>query len=165
VSEPGSAEHLLGVPNRHGVKYLVIGAFAAIAQGVALDPTEDVDLTPDRDADNLGRLSAALDEMGPRIRTADVEDGLPLSHDAQSLAAMQMLNLTCTDGDFDLVFKPAGAPPGYSELMGRAVVVRIGEEEAHAASVEGLIRVREAAAARRVARRYRVNQPVSAGTV
>jgi len=145
VSEPGSAEHLLGVLNRHGVKYLVIGAFAAIAQGVPLDPTEDVDLTPDRDSDNLGRLSAALYELGARIRTAEVEDGLPFSHDAHSLAPMQMLNLTCPDGDFDLVFKPAGAPAGYSELIVRAVVVRIGEEEAHVASVEDIARSKEEA--------------------
>lgn len=140
-----SAEHLVGVLNRHGVRYLVIGAFAAIAQGVPLDPTEDVDLTPDRDAENLARLSTALNELGARIRTAGVEEGLGFSHDANSLARMQMLNLTCPDGDFDLVFQPAGAPAGYSELIGRAVVIRIGSEEAQAASVEDIARSKEEA--------------------
>ena len=54
-----SAEDILAVLNRHHVDYLVIGAFAAIAQGAPLEATHDVDVTPRRDADNLGRLSTA----------------------------------------------------------------------------------------------------------
>jgi hypothetical protein len=64
VSRPDlSAEDILAVLNRHHVDYLVIGAFAAIAQGAPLEATHDVDMTPRRDADNLDRLSAALSDL------------------------------------------------------------------------------------------------------
>lgn len=41
-----SAEDILAALNRHHVDYLVIEAFAAIAQGASLEPTHDVDVTP-----------------------------------------------------------------------------------------------------------------------
>jgi len=46
--------------NRHRVDYIVIGAFAAIAQGAPIEATHDVDVTPRRDEENLRRLSEAL---------------------------------------------------------------------------------------------------------
>ena len=105
-----SAEDILAVLNRHGVDYVVIGAFAAIAQGVPLEATHDVDVTPRRDDENLRRLSAALDELDARIRVDGLEEGLPFDHDASSLGSMATLNLTCAAGDFDIVFAPAAAP-------------------------------------------------------
>ena len=104
-----SVEDIVAVLNRHGVDYVVIGAFAAIAQGVPLEATHDVDVTPSRGAENLGRLSAALDELDARIRVDDNEEGLAFDHDAASLTAMAMLNLTCAAGDFDIVFSPAAS--------------------------------------------------------
>jgi hypothetical protein len=125
VSRPElSAEDILAVLNRHHVDYLVIGAFAAIAQGAPLEATHDVDVTPRRDTDNLGRLSAALTDLDARIRVDDLDEGLAFAHDQTSLAGMAMLNLTCASGDFDIVFAPAGAPSGYDELVENAVVIR-----------------------------------------
>jgi hypothetical protein len=68
------------------VDYVVIGAFAAIAQGAPLEATHDIDLTPGRSADNLGRLSVALSELGARLRVEEIEKGLVFSLDAGSLA-------------------------------------------------------------------------------
>jgi len=99
-----SAEDILAVPNRHGVDYVVIGAFAAIAQGAPLEATHDVDVTPRRDKDNLQRLSEALQELDAGIRVDDLDEGLPFAHDAASLATMAMLNPTCEAGDFNIVF-------------------------------------------------------------
>jgi hypothetical protein len=62
-----SAEDILAVLNRHQVDYIVIGAFAAIAQGAPLEATHDVDVTPRREAENLRRLSAALTEPGVEV--------------------------------------------------------------------------------------------------
>jgi hypothetical protein len=39
----------LAVLNRRGVRYVLIGAFAAIAQGAPIDATYEIDVTPDRD--------------------------------------------------------------------------------------------------------------------
>jgi hypothetical protein len=141
VSRPAlRAEHLLAALNRHHVEYVVIDAFAAIAQGAPIDATYDVDFTPRRSPENLHRLSAALDDLDARIRVDALEEGFVFSHDAESLGGMQMLNLTCAAGDFDLVFTPAAAPSGYDDLVGRSVAIRIGNEGAYAASLEDIIR-------------------------
>ena len=105
-----SAEDILAVLNRYQVDYVLIGAFAAIAQGVPLEATHDIDITPRREEDNLHSLSAALDELDARIRVDDLDEGIRFDHDAASLAGMAMLNLTCAAGDFDIVFSPAAAP-------------------------------------------------------
>jgi hypothetical protein len=59
---------VLAALNCHGVEYLIIGAFAAIAQGAPIDATCDVDVTPRRSPENLRRLSDALRDLGARIR-------------------------------------------------------------------------------------------------
>jgi len=74
--EPAPFEHLLEVLNRHRVRYVVIGAFAAIAQGAPLGATYDIDFTPSRTAENLTRLSSALSELDARIRVAEIPEGL-----------------------------------------------------------------------------------------
>jgi hypothetical protein len=64
------------------VRYLLIGAFSAIAEGVPIEATYDIDLTPKRDAENLERWSLALSDLDARDRVDDAEEGLPLSNDA-----------------------------------------------------------------------------------
>lgn len=68
-----SAEDILAVLNRRGVRYVVIGAFAAIAHGAPIDATYDIDVTPNRDPQNLQRLSRALSDLDARIRVNDLE--------------------------------------------------------------------------------------------
>ncbi len=87
--------------------YVVVGGFAALVHG-ASRPTYDIDVTPSTSADNLGRLAAALTEMGARIRTEDVADGLPFAVSADSLRGMRTLNLTTPLGELDLTFEPDG---------------------------------------------------------
>lgn len=139
------AEDILGTLNRHGVEYVVIGAFAAIAQGAPIAATYDVDITPRRTPENLGRLSDALHELDARVRVDEIEEGLPFAHDAASIARMEMLNLTCAAGDFDLVFTPAAAPHGYDDLAPLSVVVVVGHEQARVAHVADVIRSKEEA--------------------
>ena len=67
--------------NRFGVKYVVIGAFAAQLQGAPIPRTRDIDVTPATDAANLRRLFDALHELQARVRTVDVPQGLPFEHD------------------------------------------------------------------------------------
>ncbi len=98
--------------NAHGVRYVLVGGFAAAVHGSPL-PTDDVDIVPARDTDNLDRLGAALTSLGARIRTG----GEPVLTriDGAFLAAMPfMLNLTTPYGDLDLTFRPAGPLEGYA---------------------------------------------------
>lgn len=140
-----SAEDILAALNTRGVRYVVIGAFSAIAQGAPIEATHDVDLTPQRDPENLQRLSLALDDLDAHIRVDEPEEGLPFSHDGGSLARMDMLNLTCPAGDFDLVFYPAGSPAGYDDLVARSVLVTVGGQEVRAASLADVVHSKEQA--------------------
>ncbi|MDQ2874579.1 MAG: hypothetical protein M3Y33_07150 [Actinomycetota bacterium] len=53
--------------------------------------------------------------------------GLPFSHDATSLAAAEMWNLICADGEFSIFFHPSGFAGGYAELVVNAHHLRVGE--------------------------------------
>ena len=63
--------------------------------------------------ENLTRLSKALKELGARIRTDAVDEGLPFDHDGRSLAASSVWNLICPYGEFDISFLPSGIAGGY----------------------------------------------------
>ena len=83
------ATAILEVLNRHAVEYVVIGAFAAIAQHAPIPATRDIDLTPSASSENLSRLSAALHELDARIRADGAPVGLPFDHDGPSLGRVQ----------------------------------------------------------------------------
>lgn len=111
---------IVSVLNRHRVDYVVIGAYAAIAQQAPIDATRDIDFTPGESSKNLGRLSAALKELDARIRTGADVGGLRFDHDARSLRRADMWNLICRHGEFDISFRPAGFETGYAKLIERA---------------------------------------------
>lgn len=133
----------LAVLNRHGVRYVVLGGFAAVAYGSPL-PTTDVDLTPAPDPDNLRRLSAALTELSAQVRVEGLPGGLPFSHSAESLREVTVLNLVTDRGELDLVMVPAG-DAGYRELASRQLLVRLGEMEVPLAALSDVIASKEAA--------------------
>jgi len=131
--------------NRHGVQYVVIGAYAALAQDAPIDPTRDIDFTPDSTGANLTRLSTALKELGARIRTTDAPDGLPFEQDGPSLGRAAMWNLVCRHGEFDICFRPAGFDGGYRALVKNAHRVRVREVEVVIADLDDVIRSKEEA--------------------
>jgi hypothetical protein len=139
------AAAIVSVMNRHGVRYVVIGAFAAIAQQAPIAPTRDIDFTPDDSLDNLGRLSAALKELDARIRTGPDDGGLPFDHDAKSLRRADMWNLICAQGEFDISFRPAGFDRGYGQLVDRAHRVAVDGVEVLVADLDDVIRSKELA--------------------
>ena len=131
--------------NRHRVAYVVIGAFAAIAQQAPIPATRDIDFTPEDSTDNLARLSDALVELDARIRTGVDDGGVPLAHDARSLRRADMWNLVCRYGEFDIAFRPAGFDTGYAALIGRAHRVVVEGVEILVADLDDVIRSKELA--------------------
>jgi hypothetical protein len=117
---PLNAAAILEVFNRFEVQYVVIGAFAALAQQAPIPATRDIDLTPNASIDNLARLSAALRELDARIRVEGVADGLAFDHTADSLGGVAMWNLICHYGEFDLSFFPSAFDGGYEQLLVRS---------------------------------------------
>lgn len=131
--------------NRHGVDYVVIGAFAAIAQQAPIPATRDIDFTPDTDTKNLERLSATLTELDARIRVDDPPEGLPFDHNAASLGAVRVWNLVCPHGEFDLSFAPSGFDGGYGELAANAHRMLVGDVVVRVADLADVIKSKEAA--------------------
>jgi hypothetical protein len=131
--------------NRRGVRYIVIGAFAAIAQQAPIPATRDIDLTPDASSDNLVRLSAALKDLGARIRTDAAPEGLPFDHDGSPLGRTATWNLFCPYGEFDICFRPSGFANGYRQLTRRAHRVRVEGVELSVADLDDIIISKETA--------------------
>ncbi len=140
-----NATRIVSILNKHGVLYIVIGAFAAISQRAPIPPTRHIDFTPETSRPNLDRLSAALKELNARIRTATVPGGLAFDHDGASLANATVWNLICPDGEFDLSFQPAAFAGGYSDLAPQAHRISVGGVEVLVASLADVIRSKEAA--------------------
>jgi predicted nucleotidyltransferase len=134
---------ILGALQRHGVRFILIGGMAGVVHGSPF-PTEDVDITPEASRENLVRLSAALRELDARVRAAELDEPLPFSHDADSLAAAQTWNLTTRHGDLDISFVPAGTD-GYPDLSQDAGDVELDGIAIRVASLADVIRSKQAA--------------------
>lgn len=134
---------LLEILDRHKVAYVLIGGLAAVYHGSPF-PTEDADIAPQTDRANLARLASALVELNARVRTDSEPDGLPFKCDADSLAAVTMLNLTTTAGDLDLTFEPAGTS-GYDDLRRDASRAELYGVTVQIASLADVIRSKQAA--------------------
>ena len=133
---------MLRTLSAHDVDFILIGGFAAAAYGSPL-PTNDIDIVPSADRDNLARLSKALKKMRAKVRAAGVEP-LPFDHDADSLAAAQVWNLTTRYGDLDITYTPSGTQ-GYDDLKRDAIEVTIRGTTIKVAALVDIVRSKEAA--------------------
>lgn len=128
---------------RHDVRYVLIGGLAAVLHGSPLQ-TLDVDICPSRTPDNLGKLAAVLDEIDARIRASDAPEGVGFPRDAAFLSRVDLLNLVTHFGDLDLSFTPSGTT-GFDDLSRQAVTMTIRGATIAVASLEDVIRSKEAA--------------------
>ena len=115
TGRPASAdcERLLTVLVENGVRFILIGGWAAILHGSARS-TMDVDVVYCREAENIGRLVAALGPYAPYPR--DVPEGLPFHWDDRTIKLGLNFTLNTTLGPMDLL----GDVPGggsYVELL------------------------------------------------
>jgi predicted nucleotidyltransferase len=136
-------ERILRALAAHDVDFVLIGGLAAATHGSPF-LTQDVDVTPERSAANLDRLSIALKELDARIRTQGVEGGLHFDHDGESLAAAGVWNLTTRYGDLDVSFVPNGTE-GYPDLLRGAKATRLAGVVVRVAALEDIVRSKQAA--------------------
>ncbi len=135
-------ERILRALARRRVRYVLIGATAARLQGFPR-MTADADITPARDAGNLERLAAALRDLGARVYTESIPEGLPFGCDAASLARAEIWNLVTDAGRLDVIFEPSGTA-GYDDLAASAVAYEAFGVEVRAASLEDILRSKRA---------------------
>lgn len=113
---------ILAALERHQVRYVVIGGAAAQARGWP-EPTDDIDVTPERSKDNLARLAAAIEELdaGFRIDPTRYPEGFrpPDGIDARTFRNQVSITFTTRHGDFDVVLMPDGTS-GYDEIIATA---------------------------------------------
>ncbi|MFT4217528.1 MAG: hypothetical protein QM619_10150 [Micropruina sp.] len=134
---------VLRVLAEHDVRFVLIGGLAAVLQGSPY-PTEDVDITPEQTIRNLERLSAALTALGARVYTQSEPDGLPFSHDAESLAGSSVWNLVTNLGRLDISFVPDGTT-GFADLTRSALTIAIRGTDVRVADLADVIRSKQAA--------------------
>jgi hypothetical protein len=136
-------EELFAVLDRHQVEYVLIGGLAAVLHGSPL-PTVDADICPARDPNNVERLAAALQELEARLRTPDAPEGVPFPIEPAFLGQLETVNLVTRRGDLDVAFKPAGTA-GFDDLRRAAQSITIGSLTVRVASLDDVIRSKEAA--------------------
>jgi hypothetical protein len=125
-TDPGR-EAIVAALERHGVEYVVIGGAAAQARGWP-EPTDDIDLTPERSEGNLSRLSGAVEELdaGFRVDPARYPDGYrpPDGIDWRTFRNQISVAFTTRHGNFDVVLLPDGTK-GYEDIIATATRERL----------------------------------------
>ncbi|MHB1712489.1 MAG: hypothetical protein ACYCV7_14000, partial [Acidimicrobiales bacterium] len=114
--------------DRHGVRYVAVGSYPAIAQGVDLEMT-DLDIVPATDEDNRVCLVEALKELHARDKRGDQFEAIYDHIDNPSSLTDTMFWTFETDfGELDIVLRPAGFPRGYDELIENAHSVALRDD-------------------------------------
>ncbi len=115
-------EELCLVLNRYEVRYLVFGSHVARLNGVPLE-TIDVDLVPAVERENLDRLAAALNLLGPRWRVEEIPEGMKIDGSLEArhfLGDSTAVGLLTRLGPIDVVLQPKGFEDGYPALVPRS---------------------------------------------
>jgi hypothetical protein len=140
VSSPPRFKDALEVFARHEVELNVVGGVAAVIGGAPI-ATFDLDVVPARNAANLARLQAALDELEARYRDPA---GRLLRPQAPALAGEGHHLLLTRCGPVD-VLGAIGRGLRYEDLLPVAEAVDLGGLTMHMLGLSALIRTKEEA--------------------
>jgi hypothetical protein len=132
---------LLGPLVRHGVDFVLIGGMAGIAHGSNY-PSFDLDILYARDRANIGRLVAALAELGVRLRGAP--EDLSFVLDERTIENGANFTFVTPYGDLDVLGDVAGVKD-YRAVAGAAEEKDIAGFPVKIASVDHLIAMKKAA--------------------
>jgi len=140
---PLDPERLIRTLRKHRVEFVLIGALAARLHGFPR-LTADADITPAITPKNLERLAWALRELGARVYTETVPEGLPFDCSAAMLTRAKLWNLVTKAGRLDLAFEPSGTK-GYADLAKDADQFEAFGVKFLVASLDDIIRSKESA--------------------
>jgi hypothetical protein len=142
---PGvDAARIIEVLIEHEVDFVVVGGFAVELWDVAVQPTVDIDITPDRSKENLGRLADALNDLEASLRSGTETIVIPGGFTGENLEPMTGLSLVTSAGPLDLTIMPAGTE-GYPDLIQNAAQIEYQGVVVPTASLEDVARSKEAA--------------------
>jgi hypothetical protein len=130
---------IIGVLKKLGVRYVIVGSFGAISQGIDL-PMTDIDIVPALDSENLARLAEALDELEVQDKRDLTEDiRAELLEDPSLISETTFWNFSSPYGGVDLVLKPAGFPGGFEDLIEKALIIEIAGPDNSSQTVEAIV--------------------------
>ena len=145
-SEPENFQpiEMLRILAKNDVAYVLIGGLAAVLHGSPTF-TNDADVCPSRNVENLHRLARALREMGARIRIPSEPNGLQFACDAEMIAHVKMLNMQTDFGWLDVSIEPGGFELGYEQLRPHALIYPVEDFEVPVAALRDIIASKETA--------------------
>lgn len=132
---------LFGPLMAHGVDFVLIGGMAGIARGSSY-PSYDLDVAYARNKANVGRLVAALEEIGVRLRGGPVD--LPFQLDERTIENGANFTFVTPYGDFDVLADVAGVR-SYDDLSKAAEEKELFGFPVRVASLDHLIAMKRAA--------------------
>ncbi len=135
--EPLDAQRILEELARHEVDFVLVGGMAAQTHGNTR-MTNDVDVIPQPDPQNLARLAEALRALDARVLNPGHEN---LEVDAAMLPRATIWQLATPHGDIDVLHEAPGAAP-YDQLRERALVITLDEVSVPVAGRDDLIRMK-----------------------
>ena len=123
----------------HGVEFIVVGGVCAVLHGAPVS-TFDLDVVHSRDEENVVRLLKALDSLGAHYRTQPQKE---LKPGRTHLASPGHQLLMTRFGPLD-VLGTIGTGRGYEDLLGQAVVMRVGRNlRVRVLDLDALIEVKQ----------------------
>lgn len=124
-----------------GVDFVIVGGIAAVLLG-SPRMTRDLDITYAPDPVNMEALGTVLIDLDARLK--GVEDDVPFTADGRMIGQTEILTLTTTAGEIDLLRAPAGGP-GYQRMRQRAERMSVAGFSVLVASLEDLLAMKRAA--------------------
>jgi len=137
VPEPLDAQRILEELGRHEVGFVLVGGLAAQTHGNTR-MTNDVDIIPAPEPDNLTRLAAALRALDARPLNPGQEE---TEIEPSMLPRATIWQFATRHGDIDVLHEAPGAAP-YPELRERALVISLDGTNVPVAGRDDLIRMK-----------------------
>jgi predicted nucleotidyltransferase len=131
---------VLDVFNRGGIRFIVIGAVAAMAHGRVV-VTNDVDVVYSRDGENICRLVNVIAQHQPYLMAPK---GLRFAWNEQNVKMGLNFTLTTSLGDIDLFGAMIGAG-GYDQLLAHSAEMIIVGVKCRCVTLERIIQMKRAA--------------------
>ncbi len=142
---------LVGVLDKHGVDYVVVGGIGAMAHGADMQ-TQDLDCVVERSIDNLKRMAAALADLGATLRVSGMSDeeasSLKVPFNWEMLQRMALSTWSTLGGDLDLLSDipgPGNKRVNYDDIAGKVVLIDLNGIALRVAPLQVIVESKEAA--------------------